>query len=161
VPSPASACNKAALPPLTSAGRVPCRPTAPHSVLSPTAWHHSPSSPIPLSLGFSSSRLSALSPLPPSRAPDGSRPHHLPTPLSNQTRACRPPSASGEHLPHPDAVSHADSNFSPLRRIVQPRGFFVNLLAPVTLLPLSLSLLQETSVCCDPHEPFLLCMRPS
>jgi hypothetical protein len=35
-----------------------------------------------------------------------------PLPLSDQTGAHRPPSTFGEHVPHPDAVSHVDSNLS-------------------------------------------------
>jgi hypothetical protein len=81
-----------------------------------------------------------------------------PPPPSNQTGARHPPSASGEHLPHPNTVSHVDSNLSPPWWTVQLWEFFVDLSAPVTLSPLSV--LQETPVCYEPHGPFLLLRRP-
>jgi hypothetical protein len=61
-----------------------------------------------------------------------------PPPLSNQIVVRRPPSASGEHLPRPYAVSHADSNLSPPRVNSLTVGILIDLPAPVTLTPLSL-----------------------
>jgi hypothetical protein len=79
---------------------------------------------------------------------------------SSQKGAWQPPSASGQHLPCPDAVSCEDSNFSPAAVNSAIAAFIYRFTGSDDPLG-SLSLYSSgTPVRCKTHGPFLLCRRP-